>query len=55
VVTSVHQTAAGKMIFGRLDEKGMENGLARAATAGARGGENGGARREMEEGDSPLS
>jgi uncharacterized protein YacL len=55
VVTSVHQTAAGKMIFGGLDEKGMENGLARAATAGARGGENGGARREMEEGDSPLS
>jgi uncharacterized protein YacL len=55
VVTSVHQTAAGKMIFGRVDEKGVENGLARAATAGARGGENGGARREMEEGDSPLS
>src|SRR6202012_191042 len=45
VVTSVHQTAAGKMIFGRVDEKGMENGLARGATAGAaRGGENGGAR-----------
>jgi uncharacterized protein YacL len=34
-VTSVHQTAAGKMIFGRVDEKGMESGLARGAAAGA--------------------
>jgi hypothetical protein len=52
VVTSVHQTAAGKMIFGRVDEKGMEGGLARAAAAGAgRSGENGGAHREMGDGE----
>jgi uncharacterized protein YacL len=37
-VTSVHQTAAGKMIFGRVDEKGMEGGMARAAAAGAGSG-----------------
>jgi uncharacterized protein YacL len=56
VVTSVHQTAAGKMIFGRVDEKGMEPpALARGASAGAaRGGESGGAR-EMGEGESHLS
>ena len=35
MVTSVHQTAAGKMIFGRVDEKGMEPALARGAAAGA--------------------
>src|SRR6202000_395613 len=53
VVTSVHQTAAGKMIFGRVDEKGMESApLVRGAAAGAaRGGENGGARGEMVEGE----
>jgi uncharacterized protein YacL len=57
VVTSVHQTAAGKMIFGRVDEKGMEApALARGAAAGvARGGENGGANRETAEGDGQLS
>jgi uncharacterized protein YacL len=56
VVTSVHQTAAGKMIFGRVDEKGMESGLTRAAAAGAgRGGENGGAHREMADGEGHLS
>jgi uncharacterized protein YacL len=55
VVTSVHQTAAGKMIFGRVDEKGVDSGLARGAAAGAgRGGENGGAR-EMVEGESRAS
>jgi uncharacterized protein YacL len=53
VVTSVHQTAAGKMIFGRVDEKGMEPpALGRGAAAGAaRGGENGGARREVADGE----
>ena len=57
-VTSVHQTAAGKMIFGRVDEKGMEPvALARGAAAGAvRGGENGGGRgTEMTEGESQAS
>jgi TRAM domain len=45
VVTSVHQTAMGKMIFGRVDERGSENGWARAAAVGAgRGGANGGTR-----------
>jgi uncharacterized protein YacL len=42
LVTSVHQTTAGKMIFGRVDERG-ENGngggnLARRAAAGAGAG-----------------
>src|SRR5579863_5140483 len=57
VVTSVHQTAAGKMIFGRVDEKGMESAaLARGAAAGAvRGTENGGTRAEMVDGEGPLS
>jgi uncharacterized protein YacL len=57
VVTSVHQTAAGKMIFGRVDEKGMEPpALARGAAAGAgRGGENGATRSEMAEGESQAS
>jgi uncharacterized protein YacL len=59
-VTSVHQTAAGKMIFGRVDEKGMEAGaaagLARGAAAGVvRGAENGGAHREMAEGEGQAS
>jgi uncharacterized protein YacL len=52
VVTSVHQTAAGKMIFGRVDERGaFETGLARGAAAGAARGENSGVRSEMVEGD----
>ena len=57
VVTSVHQTAAGKMIFGRVDEKGTEPAaLARGAAAGmARGTENGGTRGEMVEGEGHLS
>jgi hypothetical protein len=59
IVTSVHQTAAGKMIFGRVDEKGVETAsptLARGAAAGAmRGGENGGAHREMAEGEGQAS
>ncbi len=55
VVTSVHQTAAGKMIFGRVDEKAAEPLMARGAAAGAaRSGENGGAR-ETGERESPLS
>jgi hypothetical protein len=53
----VHQTAAGKMIFGRVDEKGMESAaLARGAAAGAvRGTENGGTRAEMVDGEGHLS
>jgi hypothetical protein len=44
------------MIFGRVDEKGMEGGLARAVAASAgRSGENGGAHREMGDGDGQLS
>jgi len=35
LVTSVHQTPAGKMIFGRLDER-ADSGSVRAAAAGAR-------------------
>jgi uncharacterized protein YacL len=34
LVTSVHQTPAGKMIFGRLDER-VDSGAVRAATASA--------------------
>lgn len=37
VVTSVHQTPAGKMIFGRLEDRGEGAGTARAAAAGANG------------------
>src|SRR5580704_7828978 len=57
VVTSVHQTAAGKMICGRVDEKGTEPAaLARGASAGAvRGTENGGTRAEMVDGEGHLS
>jgi uncharacterized protein YacL len=55
VVTSVHQTAAGKMIFGRVDEKGMESpALARGAAVG-RGTENGGTRSDMAEGETQAS
>ncbi len=36
LVTSVHQTPAGKMIFGRLDER-ADSGSVRAAAAGASG------------------
>ena len=35
VVTSVHQTPAGKMIFGRLEEQRADSGSVRAAAAGA--------------------
>jgi len=56
VVTSVHQTAAGKMIFGRVDEKGLDQAIARGAAAGAvRGGENSGTRGELAEGESQAS
>ncbi|HUL33378.1 MAG TPA: TRAM domain-containing protein [Candidatus Eisenbacteria bacterium] len=34
-VTSVHQTPAGKMIFGRLDEQRTDSGAVRAAAAAA--------------------
>ncbi|HTB91494.1 MAG TPA: TRAM domain-containing protein [Candidatus Sulfotelmatobacter sp.] len=40
LVTSVHQTPAGKMIFGRLDER-ADSGAVRAATAGASGAREG--------------
>jgi len=44
VVTSVHQTPAGKMIFGRLDER-SDSGSVRAAVAAAgTGASNGGLR-----------
>src|SRR5215469_7611672 len=44
VVTSVHQTPAGKMIFGRLDER-TDSGSVRAAVAAAgTGASNGGLR-----------
>ena len=36
LVTSVHQTPAGKMIFGRLDDR-ADSGAVRAAAAGANG------------------
>ena len=56
IVTSVHQTAAGKMIFGRVDEKGLDQAIARGAAAGAvRGGENSGTRGEIAEGESQAS
>jgi uncharacterized protein YacL len=57
VVTSVHQTAAGKMIFGRVEEKVTEPAaLARGAAAGAaRAGENGGTCGEMVEGERQAS
>jgi uncharacterized protein YacL len=52
IVTSVHQTAAGKMIFGRVDEKSAEPLMVRGAAAGAvRGGENGLVRGELADGD----
>src|SRR5271154_5932880 len=35
VVTSIHQTTAGKMIFGRIDERADQNGSVKHATAGA--------------------
>jgi uncharacterized protein YacL len=58
IVTSVHQTAAGKMIFGKVDEKGVDAavGLARGAAAGVvRGAENGGAHREIVDGEGQAS
>jgi uncharacterized protein YacL len=48
IVTSVHQTTAGKMIFGRLEDRGEQSGIGlrqNAAAAGAgRGDGNGEAR-----------
>jgi uncharacterized protein YacL len=48
IVTSVHQTTAGKMIFGRLEERAEQPapGLRQAAGAG-RGGGDGGVRSEV--------
>lgn len=37
IVTSVHQTMAGKMIFGRLDERGSEPAAKASASAAAAG------------------
>jgi hypothetical protein len=37
VVTSVHQTTAGKMIFGRVDERGAANAAEVKQAAGATG------------------
>jgi uncharacterized protein YacL len=43
IVTSVHQTTAGKMIFGRMDERAEQTGsMARQAAAGASRNEGGG-------------
>src|SRR5207245_11749417 len=43
IVTSVHQTTAGKMIFGRLEERAEQpTPLMRQAAAVGRGGGNGG-------------
>jgi uncharacterized protein YacL len=43
IVTSVHQTTAGKMIFGRMDERAEQTGsMARQAAAGASRSEGGG-------------
>jgi hypothetical protein len=45
IVTSVHQTTAGKMIFGRLEERTDQAAPAlRQAAAAGRGQGNGGAR-----------
>ncbi|HUL16037.1 MAG TPA: TRAM domain-containing protein [Terriglobales bacterium] len=43
LVTSVHQTPAGKMIFGRLDERGEQSGTSarQAAAGGERGSRTG--------------
>src|ERR1700674_1133421 len=47
IVTSVHQTTAGKMIFGRLEERAEQAAPAlRQAAAAGRGGGNGGVRSE---------
>jgi uncharacterized protein YacL len=44
VVTSVHQTPAGKMIFGRLDERSDSGSVRAAVTAAGTGASNGGSR-----------
>src|SRR5260370_16529591 len=45
IVTSVHQTTAGKMIFGRLEERAEQAAPAlRQAAAAGRGDGNGGVR-----------
>jgi hypothetical protein len=47
IVTSVHQTTAGKMIFGRLEERAEQAAPAlRQAAAAGRGDGNGGVRSE---------
>jgi uncharacterized protein YacL len=57
IVTSVHQTTAGKMIFGRVDERTEPNGstvpLARAAAAGR--GANSGANQSLQANSSAPS
>src|SRR5229473_5860423 len=48
IVTSVHQTTAGKMIFGRLEERAEQSSPAlRQAAAAGRGEGNGGMRSEL--------
>ncbi len=48
IVTSVHQTTAGKMIFGRLEERGEQAAPAlRQAAAAGRGDGNGGTRSDV--------
>src|SRR6266566_9422930 len=45
IVTSVHQTTAGKMIFGRLEERAEQPApMLRQAAAAGRGDGNGGVR-----------
>jgi len=47
IVTSVHQTTAGKMIFGRLEERAEQAAPAlRQGAAAGRGDSNGGMRSE---------
>jgi uncharacterized protein YacL len=45
IVTSVHQTTAGKMIFGRLEDRPEQAGLALRQAAAAGRGESGGVAR----------
>jgi len=48
IVTSVHQTTAGKMIFGRLEERAEQPApMLRQAAAAGRGDGNGGVRSDV--------
>ncbi len=48
IVTSVHQTTAGKMIFGRYDERGEQAPRHPAASAESHGGPSGGSSSERQ-------